>query len=643
MEDAIKNIGPTIAPEIANAIAREMRRAFKEMSENKTKDLITKTNTMETTIDTPMDDKVIYDIAKDPLSLTDDNRQDQNNKINEMYTQDSQELLPNAQIQPTGRLTPKSQPQITQSQTQSTQQPSLNLHWTPSQNQSSNHDQIIEELLKRVTELEKIVKQLKEKPPQQALSNHEQPAATKKQIYQPTAQMDHDGNTILESSQRLPEQPADWATVVSRRTYKEQRKQLSQSINNQVEDDLIKHFDKMNDKGEIKTKPKTKMNKDERDKTIVEMLKESSKYVGIAPISREHIIKVAEKLTNRGIIDKNAPYQSRIQTTIKSLVKSWTMKYLNMTEADWNLMQVDKIQTTDNSDIIFVKFKTQNDATTMTSKARNLPSDTGPNTPRLIMHVDVRAKKRHQAILQIAKTMREKSGNTIQTTVRSGKRDFLLRRRPKGSTIPWQEIPPIIITQRIPHFEVGDYIDIFNDKEDETKIEDDDEDDEDEIRRLSQNILNEQINEKRDRSDQTNTSNELSAIQNQRKHLKINENHDISSQEKDNDILNSTPIPVNIPETPAPHQWKTTKSHENNHRNQIPETPTPTPNPQQPITKNSIAQIPAFMNHPENQNQPNNSHQPSTQNINTQNPIIMNQQDTNQQNLRKTNINTNNE
>ena len=76
------------------------------------------------------------------------------------------------------------------------------------------------------------------------------------------------------------------------------------------------------------------------------------------------------------------------------------------------------------------------------------------------MHVDVRAKKRHQAILKIAKTIREHSKNTVQTTVRTGKRDFLIRQRPK-SEIPWNEIPPEIIKQKLPNFEIGDYQNIF--------------------------------------------------------------------------------------------------------------------------------------------------------------------------------------
>ena len=286
------------------------------------------------------------------------------------------------------------------------------------------------------------------------------------------------------------------------------------------------------------------------------MLKKSSLYVGIAPITKEHTQRVAEKLVKRGVISKNATYQEKIQITTKSLVKSWTNRYLEVTEDDWKEMEIEQIQSTENSDIVFMKFKNQNGATMLTSRAQNLPNDTGPNTPRLVMHIDIRAKKRHQAILQVAKAMREHAGNTIQTSVRAEKRDYLLRSRPKGSKTPWQEIPPVILTQDLPQFEIGKYRDIFNpennpeEEEDEEQGNDEEGEEEDEeIERIARDIKNEKIeNEKRERSEEESLEN-LSNITNQRKQIRID--NDISEEEKNKEIMNSTPIPINILETPA--------------------------------------------------------------------------------------------
>ena len=76
-------------------------------------------------------------------------------------------------------------------------------------------------------------------------------------------------------------------------------------------------------------------------------------------------------------------------------------------------------------------------------------------------------------MVKIAKTMREHSQNTIQTSIRAGKRDFHIRKRNKGTTTPWNEIPPIVIAQKIPQIEIGDYWNIFETNEDE--IQEDDE------------------------------------------------------------------------------------------------------------------------------------------------------------------------
>ena len=99
---------------------------------------------------------------------------------------------------------------------------------------------------------------------------------------------------------------------------------------------------------------------------------------------------------------------------------------------------------------------------------------TGPDTPRIVMHIDIKAKKRHQALMKIAKTIRDHSNNTIQTTVRAGRRDYMILQRPKGSATPWWEIPPEVIRQKILEFKIGDYENIFNEiNDDENKEKED--------------------------------------------------------------------------------------------------------------------------------------------------------------------------
>ena len=113
-------------------------------------------------------------------------------------------------------------------------------------------------------------------------------------------------------------------------------------------------------------------------------------------------------------------------------------------------------------------------------------------------------RKRHNAIQTIAKTLRTKAGNSIQTSLRNGRRDFILRQKTKGDNTPWGQIPPINLDENLPDFEIGEYNNIYkddikyteeeNEKENSKYIEDMDEDEQrdisNEIRRQYQNSNN---------------------------------------------------------------------------------------------------------------------------------------------------------
>ena len=70
------------------------------------------------------------------------------------------------------------------------------------------------------------------------------------------------------------------------------------------------------------------------------------------------------------------------------------------------------------------------------SKAKNLPHDDSGNGPRIIMYIDKKAKARHRAFVQIAKTLREEAEQPIQKNIRTGRTDFLLRIRRRGDETP---------------------------------------------------------------------------------------------------------------------------------------------------------------------------------------------------------------
>ena len=69
------------------------------------------------------------------------------------------------------------------------------------------------------------------------------------------------------------------------------------------------------------------------------------------------------------MINPNLPEDEKLNITTKSLVKSWTKKYLAMTDNDWEDVNIEEITTTNNSDIVFIKCQTKSDAAKLTVRA----------------------------------------------------------------------------------------------------------------------------------------------------------------------------------------------------------------------------------------------------------------------------------
>ena len=124
-------------------------------------------------------------------------------------------------------------------------------------------------------------------------------------------------------------------------------------------------------------------------------------------------------MTKKGILKRSEDHDTRIQRTIKSLVKTWTEKNLQIKEDEWNNIKVTEIEQTNSkdSDIVFITFENREEAAKLTSCASNIPNNGGDDAPCLIMYTDPRAKKRYKAIQAVAKAIRNKSGNTVQTSL----------------------------------------------------------------------------------------------------------------------------------------------------------------------------------------------------------------------------------
>ena len=388
------------------------------------------------------------------------------------------------------------------------------------------------------------------------------PQKTTKPKLTPTTPIDMEGNEETETT-RNEIQPIDWVKVKLPRRKYALRPSLTDTMNKRVTQELEKHItERYKGENPPKVKSQKEMHPDTRRKLIQGMLHKSGLYVGVGPLTKEHMDRVEKVLNKKGLFKDNETKIERAQRTVKSLVRSWCNRNLQMDDKDWDSLEIENILMTVNSDIIFIQCKSQEDATKLMSRARFLPKDSGPDSPQLTMYVDSRAAKRHKAILNIAKTIRENLKNTIQTNVQTGKNNYLLRKREKGSEVPWQEIPPLKIIQELPDFEIGIFKDIINGKEDENEQEDEpQEEEEEEIEDMDviveDMIRQEENKQKRNRTNESHDKDRETTMRSKRQNINQNqiltpdtsdteETDNTSDKNRTKRNLNSTPNNQNL-------------------------------------------------------------------------------------------------
>ena len=330
--------------------------------------------------------------------------------------------------------------------------------------------------------------------------------------YQPAPKIDSEGEDIEDSTDEqdnINHKPYDYTTVTTSRKFLKPRPELTQSQNKQVDLDLKKYKQEIeNNPIKHKPKPETKMTNERRIEEIQDMLADDALYIGVAPITREKINRVRNILTAKGTFRKKDPVEIRTQRTIKSLLKGWARKNLLIKDNDWEKIDFEEIIQAggEESDLIFLKCSNTEDAAFVTSHAKNLPRDPTGNGPRLVQHIDRRAKSRYKAYNAVAKSLREQSKFTQQTNLRIGKNDYLLRQREKGSTTPWNQIPPNIIKHKLPPFEIGMYTQLDDTESSSSSDESNTHEDQEDYEMLEEDINQQYRNDNQNNKENTSTS-----------------------------------------------------------------------------------------------------------------------------------------
>ena len=139
---------------------------------------------------------------------------------------------------------------------------------------------------------------------------------------------------------------------------------------------------------------------------------------------------------------------------LKHLIRKWTKINLDINDSDWSNIQITEVrqQNTD-SDIIYLKCTSTDEIAKITSKAYLLGKNNDENAPRIVQYVPYEVRDRYNALVNIMKAIR--SDNVTKTNIRIGKTDYLVRTQLKLINVKWSEIPPRIISEKIPEFNVG--------------------------------------------------------------------------------------------------------------------------------------------------------------------------------------------
>ena len=187
------------------------------------------------------------------------------------------------------------------------------------------------------------------------------------------------------------------------------------------------------------------MTKERRSEEIQRMLADDALYIGAAPITRVKINCVRNILTSKGTLSKHETAEIRTQMLGKKKPGNQRCR-LGQVRYSWNnSSRRRRIRPN------ILQILQHRRCSIHHIPCQEPPRDPTGQGPRLVTHIDRRAKARFQAINAVAKSVREQSKFTVQTNIRIGKNDYLLRQRQKGSNTPWQQVPPVIINKKNSH------------------------------------------------------------------------------------------------------------------------------------------------------------------------------------------------
>ena len=260
----------------------------------------------------------------------------------------------------------------------------------------------------------------------------------------PTSLLEPEDDPLREDDQATP--PISYAQVINEKFKKPKIPIPQRIIDENPEDNLVDNSTLEDD-----------LNDHQRN-LIEEAIKESARIIGFSPITEQMKNIEAEKIRKNGQLDGNRDKSALYETATKNLVDKFMRNKLKMdanTRRLINIVQIYSSQS-DNSPTIYIKCKSDEDVSTITSHAHNLPRpDRDTIADTLVPHIPKILYQRYKACEKLLWQYRKSDQGNIQTNLRLGRYDFLLRSRTKGDPTPWKFITPIRIPNTFPKPELN--------------------------------------------------------------------------------------------------------------------------------------------------------------------------------------------
>ena len=196
------------------------------------------------------------------------------------------------------------------------------------------------------------------------------------------------------------------------------------------------------------------LDKEDRKK-LREKFEEANKHIGFRPIKKDDIDKEEQRIIKTGIYDiKSKKDKNEIRiTAIKTVVLKFMRDKLKMSEEDRNKVEITKNfqSQSEDSNTVYLRCKTSNDIGIINKHAINISQGiTQAETPSLVLHIPKDMYDRYQGCEELLYHIRNNYQGQVQTNLRIGREDFIIRCRMKTDKTKWNKIIPMKIPENVP-------------------------------------------------------------------------------------------------------------------------------------------------------------------------------------------------